>query len=131
MESETEQLQFQQCQANSPQVGDKIHQRRSANYKPNIWKYDFLRSLDNKFDFKEGIKERVKQLVEEVKPILSEAVNPIPKLKLIDSMRKLGLSNLFDTEINEALQTVASTDSGVFNMEDHLYARALRFRLLR
>jgi len=24
--------------------------RRSANYKPNIWKYDFLQSLDSKYD---------------------------------------------------------------------------------
>ncbi|XP_030528784.2 alpha-farnesene synthase-like [Rhodamnia argentea] len=131
MESETEQVQFQQCQANSPQVRNKMHQRRSANYRPNIWKYDFLRSLDNKYDFKEGIKERVKRLAEEVKPILSESVNSVSKLKLIDSMRKLGLSNLFDTEMKEALQTFASTNNGVFNMEDHLYARALRFRLLR
>ncbi|XP_056161808.1 (E,E)-alpha-farnesene synthase-like isoform X1 [Syzygium oleosum] len=46
-------------------------------------------------------------------------------------MRKLGLSNLFVTEIKEALETVASTNGGVFNVEDRLYASAFRFRLLR
>ncbi|KAI6703943.1 hypothetical protein NL676_013079 [Syzygium grande] len=60
--------------------------------------------------------------------MLSEAVDSLPKLELIDSMRKLGLSNLFVTEI---LQTVVSTNNGVFNVEDRLYASALRFRLLR
>ncbi|XP_056161807.1 (E,E)-alpha-farnesene synthase-like [Syzygium oleosum] len=131
MEYKTEQVQFQPSQADSPQVGDKLHQRRSANYRPNLWKYDFLQSLNNNNDLKEGTKERVERLVEEVKPMLSEAVDSLLKLELIDSMRKLGLSNLFVTEIKEALETVASTNGGVFNVEDRLYASALRFRLLR
>lgn len=39
-----------QCQTKS-EVFDTIpHQRRSANYKPNIWKTDFLESLDSKYD---------------------------------------------------------------------------------
>ncbi|XP_056161804.1 (E,E)-alpha-farnesene synthase-like [Syzygium oleosum] len=131
MEYKKEQVQFQPSQADSPQVGDKLHQRRSANYRPNLWKYDFLQSLNNNNDLKEGTKERVERLVEEVKPMLSEAVDSLLKLELIDSMRKLGLSNLFVTEIKEALETVASTNGGVFNVEDQLYASALRFRLLR
>ncbi|KAK3433308.1 hypothetical protein EUGRSUZ_D00872 [Eucalyptus grandis] len=108
-----------------------MHQRRSANYRPNLWKYDFLQSLNNSYDLKEGTKEQVERLVEEVKPTLSEAVNSLLKLELIDKMKKLGLSNLFGNEIKEVLQTVASTNNGVFNMEDHLYASALQFRLLR
>ncbi|KAL3742037.1 hypothetical protein ACJRO7_017512 [Eucalyptus globulus] len=84
-----------------------------------------------KVDVKEGIKERVKQLVEEVKPMLSEEVNSLAKLELIDRMRKLGLYNLFNDEMKEALEPVASTNNDIFNMEDHLYANALRFRLLR
>ncbi|XP_056159826.1 (E,E)-alpha-farnesene synthase-like isoform X4 [Syzygium oleosum] len=128
MEYTAEQTQFQTCQANLPEVVDTMHQRRSANYKPNIWKDDFLQSLNSKHDHKEGIKERVEQLADEVKPMLSEAGDSLPKLELIDSMRKLGLSNLFVTEI---LQTIVSTNNGVFNVEDRLYASALRFRLLR
>ncbi|XP_056161806.1 (E,E)-alpha-farnesene synthase-like [Syzygium oleosum] len=131
MEYKTEQVQFQPSQADSPQVGDKLHQRRSANYRPNLWKYDFLQLLNNNNDLKEGTKEWVERLVEEVKPMLSKVVDSLLKLELIDSMRKLGLSNLFVTEIKEALETVASTNGGVFNVEDRLYASALRFRLLR
>ncbi|KAI6703946.1 hypothetical protein NL676_013082 [Syzygium grande] len=131
MEYTAEQTQFQTCQANLPEVVDTMHQRRSANYKPNIWKYDFLQSLNSKHDHKDGIKERVQRLVEEVKPMLLEAVDSLAKFELIDSMTKLGLSNLFENEIKEALETLASINNHFFTMEDHLYASALRFRLLR
>ncbi|KAL3742042.1 hypothetical protein ACJRO7_017513 [Eucalyptus globulus] len=131
MEYATEQAQFQPCQANLPEVVGTMHQRRSANYKPNIWNYDFLQSLSSKHDLKQGIKERMEGLVEEVKPMLSEVVDSLAKLELIDSMTKLGLSNLFENEMKEALETVASINNGAFTMEEHLYASALRFRLLR
>ncbi|KAK3433312.1 hypothetical protein EUGRSUZ_D00869 [Eucalyptus grandis] len=131
MEYGTQQAQFKPCQANLPEVVGTMHQRRTANYKPNIWNYDFLQSLSSKHDLKEGIKERMEGLVEEVKRILSEEVDSLAKLELIDSMTKLGLSNLFENEMKEALETVASINNGVFTMEEHLYASALRFRLLR
>lgn len=63
--------------------------------------------------------------------MLSEEVNSLAKLELFDRMRKLGLYNLFNDEMKEALEPVASTNNDIFNMEDHLYANALRFRLLR
>ncbi|KAL3742033.1 hypothetical protein ACJRO7_017508 [Eucalyptus globulus] len=126
MEHKREEVQLQPCQA-----VDQMHQRRSANYKPNIWKYDFLRSLNNNFDHKEGIEQRMERLMEDVKPMLSKAVDPLAKLELINRMRKMGLSNLFDNEMKEALETVASTKNGIFDMENHVYTRALRFRLLR
>ncbi|KAL3742051.1 hypothetical protein ACJRO7_017519 [Eucalyptus globulus] len=131
MEYATEQAQFQPCQANLQQVVGTMHQRRSANYKPSIWNYDFLQSLSSKHDLKEGIKERMEGLMEEVKRMLSEVVDSLAKLELIDSMTKLGLSNLFENEMKEALETVASINNGAFTMEEHLYASALRFRLLR
>ncbi|KAK3433319.1 alpha-farnesene synthase [Eucalyptus grandis] len=131
MEYATEQAQFQPCQAHLQQVVGTMHQRRSANYKPSIWNYNFLQSLSSKHDLKEGIKERMEGLMEEVKRMLSEVVNSLAKLELIDIMTKLGLSNLFENEMKEALETVASINNGVFTMEEHLYANALRFRLLR
>ena len=37
------------CQSNPP-ASDAVHQRRSANYKPNIWNYDYLDSLSSIYD---------------------------------------------------------------------------------
>ncbi|XP_030528882.1 alpha-farnesene synthase-like [Rhodamnia argentea] len=125
----TNQVRFRPCQASSPQATEKMHQRRSANYKPNLWNYEFLKSLDNKYNHVERNKERVERLVEDVKPIFEEAVDSLAKLELIDNITKMGLSNLFDKEMKEALEAVASTNG--FTMEGHVYASALRFRLLR
>ena len=33
-----------------PQANDVVHERRSANYKPNIWNYDYLQSLSSIYD---------------------------------------------------------------------------------
>ncbi|KAF8029986.1 hypothetical protein BT93_E2417 [Corymbia citriodora subsp. variegata] len=73
----------------------------------------------------------MEQLVEEVKAMLLEAVNSLANIELIDSIAKLGLSNLFENEMKEALETIASINNGVFTTEECLYASALRFRLLR
>nr|WNI01960.1 terpene synthase [Psidium guajava] len=77
----------------------------------------------------EGNKEQVERLVKDVKPIFAEVDDSLAKLELIDIMTKMGLSNLFEDEMKEALETVASIDN--FTMEGHVYASALRFRLLR
>ncbi|KAF8031409.1 hypothetical protein BT93_D0572 [Corymbia citriodora subsp. variegata] len=47
---ETEQAQFQACRANLPEVMGTTYERRSANYMPNIWNYDFLQSLNSRHD---------------------------------------------------------------------------------
>jgi hypothetical protein len=49
------QLQAQAVNQTSPrkinsQASDMIHERRSANYKPNIWKHDYLQSLTSIYD---------------------------------------------------------------------------------
>ncbi|KAK9265402.1 hypothetical protein L1049_007423 [Liquidambar formosana] len=42
-------LQFVQGQMKA-EASDMMHQRRSANYKPTIWKFDFLQSLTSQYD---------------------------------------------------------------------------------
>ncbi|KAK0580164.1 hypothetical protein LWI29_037317 [Acer saccharum] len=82
----------------------------------------------------EYYKSRAEKLKEDVKQLFVEAFEVLSKLELIDSLMKLGLSNLFEEEIREALDTIASMKN-IENLcgveEDLLYATALYFRLLR
>ncbi|XP_031395269.1 alpha-farnesene synthase-like isoform X1 [Punica granatum] len=116
---------------------DSSHLRRSANYKPNIWKYDFLQSLHNKHE-SEGNATRAMMLVEDVKQMLIEAVSLKANLELMDNIMKFGLATLFEKEIKETLEIVAMMEPndekshGDSTIEEHdLYTIALRFRLLR
>ncbi|KAL5839736.1 hypothetical protein ACOSQ4_012344 [Xanthoceras sorbifolium] len=115
-------------------VSNIIPERQSAHYKPNIWNYDFLQSLTSKYHQEEEYKSRAAKLKEVVIKCLfvDETVEVLAKLELIDSIRKLGLSNLFEEEIRGALDTIASMkNENPACVEEDLYATALCFRLLR
>ncbi|KAL7213323.1 hypothetical protein ACSBR2_015939 [Camellia fascicularis] len=105
-------------------------QRRSANYKPNIWKYDLLQSLTTQYN-EEEYKRQVEKLKEEVMCMFMEAVDLVAKLEFIDNIEKLGLANLFEMEIKEALDTIVAFKNNHPITEEGLYANALFFRLLR
>ncbi|KAG6638932.1 alpha-farnesene synthase-like [Carya illinoinensis] len=110
------------------------HERRSANYKPNIWKYDILESLNSIYDGPE-YKRRAEKLIEDVRIIFGEAIDSEAKLELIDSVQKLGLATHFDVEIKAALDTIASinkiNNQSPGREEGPLYVTALCFKLLR
>ncbi|XP_022716040.1 alpha-farnesene synthase-like [Durio zibethinus] len=130
------QLQPDQQQSPSYQLKSEdievIQQRRSANYKPNIWKYDFLQSIRSIYDGEE-YERRAEKLRENVKDMFVEAVEELAKLELVDMIRKLGLGDLFAEETQKALQDVASSKNrkNGEEAEEDLYITALRFRLLR
>uniref|UniRef100_F6I240 Alpha-farnesene synthase n=1 Tax=Vitis vinifera TaxID=29760 RepID=F6I240_VITVI len=121
--------EFLQCQAKSEGVGT-ISQRRSANYKPNIWKYDCVQSLTSEY-MGEPYTRQVQQLKGEVRRVFVEVVEPLAKLEFIDSIKKLGLGNFFEEEIREALDTIMSDKNNSPGIKANLYAAALCFRLLR
>ncbi|KAF2303607.1 hypothetical protein GH714_020045 [Hevea brasiliensis] len=122
--------QILQCQTNSEAFAID-QQRRSANYKPNIWKYDFLQSLSSKYD-EEQYKTQAERLRQDVKHLFVETVDLQAILELVDCIRKLGLASHFNDEIKEALDSVASSmKNNSFNGEGNLYFAALSFRLLR
>ncbi|XWS41088.1 hypothetical protein CRYUN_Cryun17cG0050400 [Craigia yunnanensis] len=127
---QADQKQVQSYQIKSEAFDVMIQQRRSANYKPNIWKYDFLQSLRSKYDGEE-YKRRTEKLRENVKDMFVEAVKELAKLELIDMIRKLGLEDLFQEETQKALQAVASSENRKNSEEENLYITALRFRLPR
>lgn len=112
-------------------------ERRSSNYKPNIWKYDFLESLNSNYDGENDIMQ-IAKLIKDVKDMFVECKEDfISKLELVDRIRKLGLNNHFAKEIQEALDTIAAIELGNNNHTcirsegSDLYATALHFKILR
>nr|ACC94157.1 alpha-farnesene synthase [Pyrus pyrifolia] len=132
LQADNEQKIFQNQMKPEPEASYLINQRRSANYKPNIWKNDFLdQSLISKYDGDE-YRKLSEKLIEEVKIYISaETMDLVAKLELIDSVRKLGLANLFEKEIKEALDSIAAIESDNLGTRDDLYGTALHFKILR
>uniref|UniRef100_A0A2N9HUY7 Uncharacterized protein n=1 Tax=Fagus sylvatica TaxID=28930 RepID=A0A2N9HUY7_FAGSY len=106
--------------------------RRSANYQPSIWHYDYIQSLKNEY-VGESCTRQINNLKGQVRMMLHKVVDPFEQLELIDILQRLGLSYHFEGEIKRIIE-------GLYNMDDHggdswktenLYATALKFRLLR
>ncbi|XP_042487418.1 alpha-terpineol synthase, chloroplastic-like [Macadamia integrifolia] len=115
---------------NSPSF-DPITERRSANYQPSIWGFDFLQSLKSDYTG-EAYKDKTKKLEDEVKHKLDDrAMGHLCQLELIDDIERLGLSYLFEEEIKKALDTIACMKDMDTRTEESLHATALQFRLLR
>ncbi|MCL7039844.1 hypothetical protein MKW94_007038 [Papaver nudicaule] len=91
--------------------------RRTANYPPSLWDYDFLQSLKSEY-------------TEEKHMLKQSHASPLSLLKLVDTIQKLGIDYHFDDEIKVALDIVDSTKDMDICGGD-LYTIALRFRLLR
>ncbi|XP_050371254.1 (E,E)-alpha-farnesene synthase-like [Argentina anserina] len=134
---QAEEHQILQWQTKSEPSHSEHDQRRSANYKPNIWKYAFLESLNSQFDG-ECYLIQIQKLIKEVKIFFVECKESdlMSKLELIDSIRKLGLNNYFGQEIKAALDTIAAVElenngNSCIGSEGDLYATALLFKILR
>ncbi|MCD7447396.1 hypothetical protein HAX54_028468 [Datura stramonium] len=114
---------------------------RISTYKPNIWKYEHLLSLTSQYS--EGkYKVEAEKLKEEVscefsKTSASSVSTPVTLLELIDRIDKLGLASYFEVETKEALEKIImymkSSGANYYSTskDQHLYAIALCFRLLR
>nr|QLC36835.1 terpene synthase 17 [Cannabis sativa] len=105
--------------------------RRSANFEPSIWSFDFIQSLSSKYKGEPYI-SRVKKLEEDVKRMLVEMENSLAQLELIDTLQRLGVSYRFENEINTILkEKYVNINGNINNPNYNLYATALEFRLLR
>ncbi|GMP97995.1 hypothetical protein CsSME_00046042 [Camellia sinensis var. sinensis] len=109
------------------QTCDQTIVRRTANYKPPIWDYDSLQSLNSKYVGDIYVKGAEK-LKEEVKRMLAEVVDPLGGLEMIDDLQRLGVFYHFEDEIKRVLDNIRNDDK--WNNED-LHSTALQFRLLR
>ncbi|XP_022773843.1 terpene synthase 10-like [Durio zibethinus] len=119
------------CEATSKASGEADIVRRSANYHPSIWDYDYVQSLRSDYLKGESYKERASKLIGEVRMILENVGDHLEKLEVIDTLQRLGLSYHFEDEIKKTLDNISTDRSGVECKKDNLYATALEFRLLR
>ncbi|RWR88225.1 Geraniol synthase, chloroplastic [Cinnamomum micranthum f. kanehirae] len=116
------------CSTTTPTYSTTVP-RRSGNYKPSIWDYDFVQSLVS--DYKvETNATRVEKLKEDVKHLLKETDSSLAQMELIDNLHRLGVRWLFETDIKQALYTI-SLDNTNIEMKEDLHAVSTRFRLLR
>ncbi|KAK7339080.1 hypothetical protein VNO77_19723 [Canavalia gladiata] len=103
--------------------------RRSANYEPNLWNFEFLQSLGNDLEV-EAPQERVTRLEEEVRGMMNnEETEPRRLLDLIDNVKRLGLAYKFEKDIKKGLERIVISLDEIKKIE--LDFTALGFRLLR
>ncbi|GMI79434.1 terpene synthase 21 [Hibiscus trionum] len=102
--------------------------RPIANFHPCVWGNLFL-SCPSKTDVNAATLEHG-ELKEEVRTMVKEAVDAdlLHKLRLIDTIKRLGVSYHFEREIDEALHSIYEHDC---THDRTLEATSLRFRLLR
>jgi (-)-alpha-terpineol synthase len=119
--------------------------RRSANYQPPIWHYDYIQSLTSEYvvnfflyidsyglsllqvfvtilnlDWQgESCTRRHDKLKGEVRMMFhNKEVDPLEQLELIDILQRLGLSYHFEKEIRRILEGVyMNTNHGICNKE--------------
>ncbi|XP_024046987.1 gamma-terpinene synthase, chloroplastic-like [Citrus clementina] len=131
-----------QCTAaNATSVCEKaISNRRSANYQPSMWGYDYLQSLSNEYVV-ESYAQRIEKLKGEVWLMLEnkevDYVDALHQLEIVDNLQRLGVSYHFEDEIKRFLSRIynernsRSSYHAKEKQESSLYAVALEFRLLR
>ncbi|KAJ1375497.1 Terpenoid cyclases/protein prenyltransferase alpha-alpha toroid [Sesbania bispinosa] len=110
-----------------------VSERKSANYQPNLWNYDFLQSL--KHDYADvQYENRARKLQEEVRRMITDQNGEIwIILELIDDVKRLGLNYHFEKEIGEVLDRFLCLErcNGSAITHRSLDETALSFRLLR
>ncbi|KAG5625402.1 hypothetical protein H5410_010620 [Solanum commersonii] len=106
--------------------------RRSGNYKPTAWDFQYIQSIDNNY-VGDTYMERLDEVKKEMKKILMMMVEGSMqeldvKLELIDNLERLGLSYHFKDEIKQILKSIHDQNVAT---GDSLYSTAMKFRLLR
>ncbi|KAH8502493.1 hypothetical protein H0E87_013973 [Populus deltoides] len=99
-------------------------ERRSANYHPSVWELQLIESLSTPYSY-ELHANRFEELKQEAKRALVSTNEPRAKLKLIDSIQRLGVAYHFEREIEEAIKLTEVDVNG------DLHTTSLHFRLQR
>ncbi|CAL4922059.1 unnamed protein product [Urochloa decumbens] len=107
--------------------------RRSANYQPNSWNYASVESLaagGGKGDRNLADLSSFDELKFRVRHLLLQEMELLPKLRVIDTVQRLGVAYHFDEEISATLNSVSMEGQDVHHMDD-AHLMTLIFRLLR
>ncbi|KAK6229600.1 hypothetical protein SCA6_018551 [Theobroma cacao] len=102
--------------------------RRSTKFHPSIWGDLFL-SFPSKVNVDTTTQLHYEELKQEVRRMLRVPTDNqlSQKLRLIDTIKRLGVSYHFEREIEDVLQNIYDQDY----KDDNLEVTSLRFRLLR
>nr|KYP75517.1 hypothetical protein KK1_008256 [Cajanus cajan] len=110
------------------QITHHHHTRRSANYQPNLWNFEFLQSLQNHHQVFTMFRRKLEK---EVRCMMNKAdAEALSLLELIDDVQRLGLTYRFEKDIIKVLEKIVSLDE-IEKHQSGLHATALTFRLLR
>nr|AHI46572.1 monoterpene synthase [Zingiber montanum] len=105
--------------------------RRSANYQPNLWGDDRIRSLTVEEEDHTAT-ARIKLLKEKVRKVIHDDKEVEEQLRLIDQLQQLGVAYHFKDDIKDSLSSLhASLEDTSLKLKDNLHASAVLFRLLR
>ncbi|XP_076911475.1 R-linalool synthase QH1, chloroplastic-like [Bidens hawaiensis] len=105
--------------------------RRSANYAPSLWSFDYVQSLSSKYKG-EYYKARVDTLKESVRMMIHNVESPLSTLELVDDLQRLGISYHFEDDIRSLLEVIYNNyyrTHDKWNKMD-LNLKALGFRLM-
>ncbi|XP_062119906.1 terpene synthase 10-like [Humulus lupulus] len=106
--------------------------RRSANYQPPLWHFDYVQSLSTPFTA-EAYGEQIEKLKKEVRVMVKRARDeddPLSQLELIDVLQRLGISYHFEDQVNGILKDIYNSNNYIYKT-NNIYATSLEFRLLR
>ncbi|GMI83349.1 terpene synthase 02 [Hibiscus trionum] len=102
-------------------------QRRSANYHATIWDPTAIKSFTTPYTY-ELYATELEDLKQKARKLLASTNGTAALLKLIDSLKRLGVAYLFQDQIQQALDQL-NVDQNV--VSDDLSTVALHFRVLR
>ncbi|CAL1391610.1 unnamed protein product [Linum trigynum] len=123
-------------------TGGAVERVPPATFPNTVWGRGFLDKVDLSLQAKQGhpkyeiLKEEVRKMVKYEAKSGNDKTKIADKLRLIDTIQRLGIGYHFETEIEEALERVhdLGEDSSFNNIDEEgtdLYHKALQFRLLR
>ncbi|XP_049351825.1 (R)-linalool synthase TPS5, chloroplastic-like [Solanum verrucosum] len=106
--------------------------RRSGNYKPTMWDFQYIQSVNNRYagdKYMERLDKVKKEMKKNLMMMVEGSIEELDfKLELIDNLERLGVSYHFK---NEIMQILKSVHDQISCSDNSLYSTALKFRLLR